>query len=773
MVAPAQPARTYRFETFEFDPQTGELRRRGAKLRLYGQPLEILAMLLERPGEVVRREELRARLWSADRFVDFEHGLNAAVNKLREALGDSAEEPKFIETVPRRGYRFIAPIEAGANGGQAIPAVPTETQSSRRWIAIVTSAVVLLVGAGVVFVPHRGEPLLTRRDSILITGVANRTGDPVFDGTLQTALEVSLEQSPYLNVVPDRKVRETLLLMAKPPDTPLTDEIGREICQRDGIRAMLGGSIAALGSQYVITLRAVNAATGDTLAEELVQANSKEQVLSALGRAGTALRRKLGESLSSVRKFDTSLPKATTSSLDALKTYSLGLAQYAKDDAGSAIALFQHAIELDPNFAIAYVALGGARDRMGEVGRVEGAISKAYLLRNRATERERLDITSAYYQFATLQVDQAIQTCQLWKEIYPRDPVPYRRLGYEYATLGRWEDSAKEFGAAKRLDPSQYLPYAGLLEAYMALNRLPDALATYKQAQARQLGSGDLRRFRYRFAFLAGDTRTMAKVATSFAGQPAFEAMAAATEAYYGRLNKARQMWRHATETALRHQQKGPAASFDAEAALVEALFGNVETAHRDASAALRLFAGSRSWGQAEAVLALALVGDSARAGKLADGLARDHPVDTVLNNLWLPEIRSVIKLKEGKVASAVNELMPAATYERGWTSPVLMAAYLRGQAYLAERRGPEAAREFQRIVDNRGLVFNAPDGSLALLGLGRAYVLEAAMARGDQTASFRTKARTAYRDFLALWKDANPAIPAVQQAKTEYAKLQ
>ena len=668
----------------------------------------------------------------------------------------------------------IIPAEIEAQKAAALLRKPT-----KRRLRLLAAVLVLLAGLGVVILRHRRMPPLTAQDSILITGFNNRSGDPAFDGTLKTALEATLDQSPYLNVVSDRRVAETLELMAKPPDTPLTDEIAREICLREGIKAMLGGTIASLGSRYVITLKAVNAATGDTLAEELVEADSKEQVLSALGKGSTALRGKLGESLSSIQQFDTPLQEATTSSLEALKAYSLGLAQWSKGDAAGSIPLFQHAIELDPEFATAYAALGRAHQVRGEAAPTEEAIRKAYALRKRASERERLDITTVYYQFVTGQIDQAIQSCQLWKQTYPRDFVPHRILGFEYATLGRWEESAEEFGAANHLDPSQYLPYAGLLTGFLALNRLADAHAIYQQTQARKLDSVELESLRYWLAFLEGDTGMMAKIAPSLMGQPDFEGTAADTEAYFGHLRQARELSRRVFDTALRAGEKEPAAYVAAYAALREVLFGNAAAARQSVSASLSQSV--EASGHAESglspswpgVLALALVGDSARAERLAEALANGHPLDTVINNLRLPEIRSVIELNEGKAAQAVDELAPAAAYELSWVEPRLMSAYLRGQAYLAAHRGAEAAAEFQKILDHRGLVVTQPIGALAHLGLGRAYALEAAAAQGDQAAACRAKARAAYQDFLTLWKDADGDIPILKQARTEFATLQ
>jgi tetratricopeptide (TPR) repeat protein len=515
----------------------------------------------------------------------------------------------------------------------------------------------------------------------------------------------------------------------------------------------------------VIALKAVNAVNEETLAEEVVEADSKEQVLTTLGGASTAMRGKLGESLTSLNKFDTPLQEATTSSLDALKAYSVGLAQYSKGDPTSSIPLFKHAIELDPEFATAYAALGRAYEGSGDAALTVAAIRKAYALRNRASEREKLDISAVYYQFGTGQIDQAIESCQLWDQTYPRDFVPHRILGYEYATLGQWEASAQEFEEANRLDPTQFLPYLGLTQDYMALNRLADAHAIIHRAQAHGVfrGAGN-----YSLAFLEGDTGTMARITASQA-DPDEMAVAADTEAYFGHAGKARELTRRAAAAALTAGAMEASAGIEGGGALNAALFGNAAEARQYIQAALRHSVEASGHTNDNSpvpwlgVLALAIVGDTARAGKLADQLAEGFPSDTVIHRLWLPEIRSVIQLNGGKPLQAVDELLPAEAMELSWVPPQLMPPYLRGQAFLEAHRGTEAATEFEKILDHPGIVLNSRIGPLARLGLARAYVLQ------GETA----KAKAAYRDFLALWKDADPDIPILKQAKAEYAKLQ
>jgi len=659
-------------------------------------------------------------------------------------------------------------LKRDAESDRAVTVEQSHVAPNRRMLWVIGTLVVI-VGTVVVGYYSFHRPVgLTEKDTIVLGDFANSTGEPVFDDTLKTALSVALNQSPYLNVLPDNKVAATLKLMTLPPDTKLTTVVAQELCERAGSKAYIAGSIASLGSQFVLALKVVNCQSGDLLAQEQATATVKEKVLDVLGTAASTLRSELGESLNSIQRFDVPLAQATTPSLEALKVYSLGLAQYSKGDPVSGIPLFRRAIELDPEFASSYAALGRAHQVLGEAILSEEAIRKAYALRNHASEREGLDLSAVYYQFATGQIDQAIQTCKLWKQTYPRDFVPHRILGFEYATLGQWEESATEFGEANHLDPSQYLPYAGLMQDYMALNRLVEAHAIDQQVRARNLGAGDMDGWRYWLAFLEGDGETMAKIATSQVNF-GIESATADAEAYFGHLGTARELSQRAADKALSAGAMEGAAHVSANAALREVLFGNAAVARKNVSAALSQSKGasghaeggwSPSW---SAALALALAGDSAQARKLADVFAASYPVDTVINSLWLPEIRSVIKLNQGKAAQAVDQLAPSAGLELSWVEPHLMPAYLRGQAYLMAHRGSEASKEFQKILNHRGVVLNSPVGGLSHLGLARAYTLQ-----GDVT-----KARIAYQDFLTLWKDADPDIPILKQAKAEYAKLQ
>jgi len=468
--------RLLRFSVFEVDLRTEELRKQGLKVKLHGQPFQVLAMLLERPGELVTREEIREKLWPGDTFIDFEQSVNTSIKRLREALGDDAVAPRFIETLPRHGYRFITPVNGHARDDTppvspgSPPPIPVAVMSpspdetavrdrrnSRRWKVLVPAIVILVavaIGGTFYFRSRQNTTRLTEKDTIILSDFDNKTGDSVFDDTLRQGLSVQLEQSPFLELVSASKVNETLKLMGRSPDDRLTANVTREVCQRTGSKAMMTGSIAGLGSQYVIGLKAVNCNTGDVLAEAQEQAAGKEAVLKALDAAAVSLHGKLGESLSSVEKYATPLEEATTPSLEALKAYSLGVKTfYAKGDT-AALPFLKRAVDLDPNFAMAYAQMSISYRDLREVGRGAENIRKAYELRDRVSELERFHIEGGYYLDATGELEKAAQTYELWQQTYPRDGVTYRRLGVVSVFLGNWEKALEEFREALRLEPN-------------------------------------------------------------------------------------------------------------------------------------------------------------------------------------------------------------------------------------------------------------------------------------------------------------------------------
>jgi len=668
-----------------------------------------------------------------------------------------------------RGLRYQHASEIRADLNRIKLGIQSREQAAglRRKLLAAVAVVLIAAIAGGLYWRSRKTTTLTERDSIMLSDFANTTGDSVFDETLKQGLAVQLEQSPFLDLVSELKVTDTLKLMGRPAGDRLTPEIAREVCQRTGSKAMVIGRIDGLGSQYVIGLKAVGCNTGDVLAEALEQAAGKEAVLKALDAAVVSLRGKLGESLSTVQKYATPLAEATTPSLEALKAYSLGKKiQLAKGDT-AALPLFKRAAELDSNFAAAYQAMSIIYSNRDEAGRAAEYARKAYELREKVTQRERFSIEASYYWDGTGELEKAAQVYELWQQTYPRDASPYTNLGAISITLGNWGKSLEEVREAMRLEPDQVNQYVNLGIDYASLNRLDEAQAVYKQAEERKLESNELQENRYQLAFLQGDGTKMAQLAAAAMGKPGqeewFLAALADTEAWYGKLKEARDLTRRAMDSAQRNDANEAAAAYQAAAALREVEAGNREQARADAEAALKLAQGRNV--QPMAALALARAGDMARAEKLAAELDKRSPQNTVVQRYWLPTIRAAVALQRKNPSRAVELLQAASTVELGQPtnfSVFLCPVYLRGEAYLMLHDGNAAAAEFQKFIDHRGVVVNFPWGALARLGLARAYAMQ------ENT----VKARAAYQDFLNLWKDADPDTPILKQAKAEYAKL-
>jgi tetratricopeptide (TPR) repeat protein len=647
-------------------------------------------------------------------------------------------------------------------------------------------AAVVLVAAAIAgafyFRSRQTAHRLTDKDTIVLADFSNSTGDAVFDDTLKTALSVGLNQSPFLNVLSDNKVAATLKLMTRPGDTRLTPDVARELCQRAGSKAYLTGSIASLGSQYVLGLKAVNCQSGDPLAEEQVTAASKEKVLDALGEAASKLRGELGESLATVQKFDVPLSEATTSSLEALKAYSLG--RKAANEKGPAAALpyHQRAIELDPNFAMGYVAVGADYSNLGELGRASEYFTKAFQLREHASEREKLAITATYYRAVTGELDKAAQTYQEEIESYPQDFPAYNSLGIAYSSQGQYEKATEIAEQGLRLAPDQLVLYANLANYTLALQRFDEARQFIHEAQARKLDNDILHNALYALAFLGADSAAMAEQQQWFAGKPDYEneglALASDTEAYGGHLGKARELTKRAVDSAIRADSKETGAIWQANAALQQAAYGNPTEARQSAAEALKLVPTSQGV-EVEAALAFALAGDTARAESLAQDLNKRFPLDTQMQSLWLPAIQAQLALNRKDATSAINLLQPALPpIEYGQIVFVnniscLYPTYVRGEAYLAAGQGGAAATEFQKIIDHSGIVWNCWTGALAHLGVARAHALQAKNSQGADADAARVRALAAYKEFLTLWKDADPDIAILKEAKAEYAKLQ
>ena len=773
----------FRFGPFQVNSVSGELRKNGDRVKLQEQPFRLLVILLENAGEVVTHDDLRHRIWRDDTFVDFDGSLRVAVRKLREALGDDAENPRYVETIPKRGYRFLAPEiypelatrgigELHASPLSAEIAAPDDTRIGaplvhrsnwpRRWMLTSVWLLIVVAGIAIAFRTFRHPSVLTEKDTVVLSDFANYTGDPVFDGTLRQGLTVQLEQSPFLSMVSERRIQQTLKMMGQPADAKLTPPIARELCQRVGSAAVLDGSIAQIGTRYLLTLRAVNCSNGDSLASTEAQAGNKNDVLGALGKTASAMRNKLGESLGTVRKFDTPLEQATTASLEALKAYSLGRKASAASEWAAAVPFFQRAIRLDPNFSIAYARLGNCYRMLGEPTLAAENTRKAYELREPVSELEKFYIEAHYYQ-QTGEVEKARQIYELWAQSYPRD---WGRPSAETAISsmqGRYDQGLIESREEFRLNPNGD-GYFDLLYFYLRLNRLKEAQSTVEEAAAKNFDSPSIRNLAYQLRFLQNDAAGMSQQVAWATGKLGVEdgllGLEADTAAYSGRLGRARDLSRQAVVSAKRAEEPEVAAEHEANAALREALFGNPAQTRERAADALNL---SNSWSvQSLAALALAFAGDTVQAGTLAHDLANRFPDHTIVQSYDLPTIRAQLALSHDDPSGAIEILQAAVPYELS-DSGALYPVYVRGEAYLAAHKGNEAAAEFQKIHYHSGIVVNAPVGALAHLGLGRAYALS-----GD-----KTKAKSAYQDFLTIWKDADPDIPILKQAKAEYAKLQ
>jgi serine/threonine protein kinase/tetratricopeptide (TPR) repeat protein len=662
-------------------------------------------------------------------------------------------------------------------------AEPLARRSNLWKIIVPTAAVVLaaLIASGLYYRSHRAKPL-TDKDTIVLADFVNTTGDPVFDDTLKTALSVSLNQSPFLDVLSENKVAATLKLMTRAPGTKLTPDVARELCLRSSSKAYIAGSIAGLGSQYVLALKAVNCLSGDVLAQDQVTAASKEKVLDAVGEAAAKLRGELGESLASVQKFDVPLAEATTPSLEALQALTAGNKAQREKGQLAALAYFQHAIQLDTNFATAYSAVGTAYSSIGEEERAHEYISKAFELREHAGEQEKLRIAGNYYGHVTGELEKAVQIWQEYIESYPRRYNTYNNLGTAYSGLGQYEKAIEAYRQNLRLDPSAFVPYSNLANSLLALQRIDEARQTVQQVQARNRSDLTLCNAQYALAFLGSDSSAMEEQQKCLAGQPGYEnnglSLASDTEAYTGHLGKARELTKRSAESAIHVDNKEGAAIWHENAALREAAFGNLAEAKQAVADGLKLTPTSQA-ANLEAALAYAMSGDTARAESIAQDLSKRYPLDTQVQSLWLPAIRAQAALNRQTPAVAISSLLhatPPIEYAQiAFVNNIscLYSTYIRGQAHLAADNGKSAEAEFQKILDHSGIVWNCWTGSLAHLGLARANALEARTSQGADADLARTRALVAYKDFLALWKDADPDIPILKQAKAEYAKLQ
>lgn len=777
VLASAEMVRCPQLQRFLHFVVEEELAGRGAQLKEYvlavgvfGRPADFDPRL----DSLVRVEARRLR-GALERYYRAQGRSDCVVIELQKG----SYLPSFRREMEADRTRNALSIEtlSTPQGSTVSPVVISGTQLSAarslidRPAKIVLSLVVglALVVTTVLFFRTRHVQALTERDTIVLAEFVNSTGDSIFDYALRQGLTMELEQSPFLNILSDRRTGQVLKLMGRSPTEHLSPELAREVCLRTDSKALVVGSIARLGNRYVIGLTATNCSTGDGFAHLQAEADNKEAVLGTLGRAAFNLRGKLGESLSSIHRFDAPLEDATTPSLEALQAYSLGRKTARERGSPADIPFYKRAIELDPNFAAAYVAMGVSYVNLGQPSVGSDYIRKAYELRERVSEREKYRISASYYQVVTGELEKSTETYELWKQSYPRDFAPHINLGVGYTWSGEYEKSAAESKQAMHLEPTNVLPYSNLAAAYIKLDRTTEAASVLNEALARSLTSKFVRSNLCYLAFLRNDSATvtlqLSEVKDKVGDEDPLLSQQSDTEAYFGRLRSARDFSRRAVESASRAGAQEAAAGWLVNSALREAEYGNRAAARRDALLSLHLAPGRDV--TVLAALALARAGDLPQAERLLRRLQRDFPSNTVLRTYWVPTIGAAIAIGKGNSGEALELLQTVSPYELGSPPPMGLATlypvYLRGESYLLGRQGDPAAREFQKILDHPGLVLNFPLHALAHLQLGKARVLV-----NDQAG-----ARQAFQDFLVLWKDADPDVPVLRNAKMQYARMQ
>jgi DNA-binding winged helix-turn-helix (wHTH) protein/tetratricopeptide (TPR) repeat protein len=765
----------FEFGVFRMDPAKQLLLRDGEPVPLTPKAFQLLLALVRRSDEVISKDDLMKAVWP-DTYVE-ETNLSRNIFALRKALGET-EQNRFIVTVPGRGYRFSEPVRALSEPPLTIVAashsrveVRVREKRSGVLVAVVAAGAVVLAVVAIRVLIARG-PVLTRQDTVVLASFANSTSDPVFDGTLRQGMEVQLEQSPFLSMVSEQRIHQTLRLMGQPADTPLAGETARDVCQRAGAAVVIEGSIAQLGQEYVLGLRARNCRTGETLDEQQEQVARKENVLAALSDIASRLRSRLGESRSTVQEYSTPLAEATTPSLEALKAYSTGWQVHLVHGASSALPLFRRAVEIDPQFAMAHASLGRIYADLDQSGLASASILRAWQLRDRTSEREKFFITSNYEILVTGNLEAAQQTGEAWARAYPRDALPHMMLaGIVQKTPGRYEDALAESRKAIEIDPYSWIGYygAGVLNIY--LGRVEQGEAALRAAAAHGLDADEFIMLAYDIDFLKRDRAGMEREAGRARARPGGENWMSAREAfvaaYGGQLHNARVISHRAVAQAQQAGQPERAALWSAGAAVREALVGNREAAMEWAQSALDHSDDLEvAYGCA---LALGLAGDTTHAQALADRLERQFPENSAVRFNYLPTLRAVLALNRAQPQRAVELLQTAAPHELGIPPSAisglfgaLYPIYVRGEAYLALDEPSQAAAEFQKVLNHPGIITYDPIGALAHYQIARAYTQA-----GD-----KPKAKAAYEAFFNLWQNSDSDTPILQQAKADYAEL-
>jgi DNA-binding winged helix-turn-helix (wHTH) protein/Tfp pilus assembly protein PilF len=767
----------YEFGPFRVDPEKELLLRGEETVPLTPKTFQILLVLMRHSKELVTKDDLMKMVWP-DTFVE-EANLSRNIFLLRRALGESPQDHQYIVTVPGRGYRFAETVQWVPEQELSIVAashakVQVEVKETKPWPWSTVAVVLLIaVSVGAFRLLLRRSPVLTNKDTVVLADFSNSTGDPVFDGTLRQGLAVQLEQSPFLSLVSDQRIQRTLRLMNQPTDARISGQTAQEICERTGSAAVLEGSISNLGTQFVLGLRATSCRTGETLDQEQAQAARREDVLNALGQVANKFRTRIGESLTSVEKYSTPLEEATTSSLDALKAYSTGVKVAFTSGFAAGVPFLKRAVELDPHFAMAYAHLGLWYSSIDESGLAMDSTRKAYELRDHVSDREKFFITAMYQRDVTGDLEAAYRTLELWAETYPRDLYVHGFLSsFIVQGTGRYEQSIQEAKKALALDPDFTPGYINLGFTQFYLDRVSEAENAINQASGRKLQVAELLMLRYYVGFLKGDEAGMAQASALAKDMPGAQDWMSYSEALRsarsGKLRLARSICRLAMEQAREAREQERAAIYEAGEADWEALAGDSSDATKHAAAALEVSQGRDV--EYAAAFALAVAGDYSRARAIANDLEKRFPEDTSVKFNYLPALRGLFALNDGSPEQAIDLLQPAVANEYAVPSIDFNAFFgglnpiwARGEAYLAEHKAAEAAVEFQKIIDHKGLLASDPMGALAHLQLGRAYAI----------AGNSTKAKMALKDFLSLWKDADPEIPIYKQAKAEYARLQ